>query len=327
MKASQIKIALKVAVKAKKPVFLWGSPGIGKSDVVRQVAHDNGLELIDVRAVLLDPVDLRGIPAINGDHKAHWCSPAFLPTEGNGILFLDELNAAPPLVQAACYQLVLDRKLGEYSLPPGWAVVSAGNLESDKAITHRMPSALANRFVHLLFDVDRDDWIEWALTADVVTEVISFLRFRDNLLHSFDPKKNEKSFPTPRAWEYVSDLIKEGIPKEIEYDLISGAVGEGAAAEFVGFLQVYRKLPDPDLVLADPNNAPVPEDPATLYAICGALARRASNQTVINLLKYANRLPDEFSVVLIKDSKNYNPDITFSRGFIEWVSKHKDVLI
>jgi len=327
MKPSNVKQSLKVALQARKPVFVWGPPGVGKSDTVRQVAGELSHELIDLRAVLLDPVDLRGLPHINGDDKAHWCQPAFLPTNGQGILFLDELNAAPPLTQAACYQLVLDRKLGEYTLPEQWAVIAAGNRESDKAVTHRMPSALKNRFIHIDFDVDLDDWVRWALQANILTEVIAFIRFRPTLLHSFDPTKQEKSFPTPRTWEYVSDLLNAGIPQEIEFNLIAGAVGEGAAAELAGFLRIYRDLPNPDSILLDPQNSHVPDDPATLYAICGALARKTSDNTAERIVTYAGRLPAEFSVLLIRDAKAQFPNIVNTRAFIQWTSDNKDVLI
>ena len=206
MKPRLVSQALAACIEVKQPCFLWGAPGVGKSQIVRQAAQALSLRVIDVRAVLLDPVDLRGLPAINGDKKAHWCPPAFLPVEGNGVLFLDELNAAPPLVQAACYQLVLDRQLGEYHLPAGWAVIAAGNRDTDRAVTSRMPSALANRFVHLDFEADLADWATWALQAGVKTELIAFIRFRPGLLHDFDPKRNDKAFPTPRAWEFVSKI-------------------------------------------------------------------------------------------------------------------------
>ena len=326
MKPSQIKKALKTCLEAGRPAFMWGPPGVGKSDVCKQVAHETGVDLIDVRAVLLDPVDLRGLPKINGDGKAHWCPPDFLPKEGEGVLFLDELNAAPPLVQAACYQLVLDRKLGEYILPEGWKVVAAGNRETDRAVTSRMPSALANRFVHLNFEVDLDDWVRWALGNSIATPVLAFLRYRPALLHSFDPKKNEKSFPTPRAWEFVSKLFQTKPGPDIEYDLYSGTVGEGPAAEFLGFLKVYRKLPNPDKVLMEPDKAPVPEDPATLYALTGALARKASEQTMERLVTYAGRLPAEFSVLLIKDAAAHDEEIMNTRAFIQWASDHQEVL-
>lgn len=327
MKASEIKTSLKTLIPLQQPVFLWGPPGVGKSDAVQQTCQDLKVEILDIRAVLLDPVDLRGLPSINGDQRAHWCPPAFLPTDGQGVLFLDELNAAPPLVQAACYQLVLDRKVGEYVLPDGWTVVAAGNRETDKAVTHRMPSPLANRFVHLNFDVDLEDWVAWALNNNLLTEIIAFVRFRPALLHAFDPAKNDKAFPTPRAWEFVSKILTAQPDREIEYELISGTVGEGAAAELLGFLRIFRNLPNPDLVLMHPDQADVPEDPATLYALTGALARKASDQTIERLVKYANRLPDEFSVLLVRDTVRQDNALINTRAYIEWASAHSDVLI
>jgi MoxR-like ATPase len=157
MKASQIASSLHVLFKARQPVFLWGGTGIGKSAIVRQLATSLNLPLQDVRALLLDPVDLRGLPFLGSDGRSRWATPEFLPKDGEGILFLDELNAAPAMVQASCYQLVLDRKLGEYTLPDGWAIIAAGNRDSDRAVTTRMPSPLRNRFVHLEFEVDAQE--------------------------------------------------------------------------------------------------------------------------------------------------------------------------
>lgn len=327
MKPSHIKYSLSAAIKARRPVFLWGPPGVGKSQVVAQVATAAGFDLIDVRAVLLDPVDLRGLPHINGEGRAHWAIPDFLPKDGEGIIFLDELNAAPPLVQAACYQLILDRKLGEYSLPDGWSIVAAGNRETDRAVTSRMSSALANRFIHLNFDVDLNDWVEWALSAGVEVEVIAFIRFRPGLLHQFDPTKNEKTFATPRTWEFVSDILKVSPDRNVEFDLIAGTVGEAAAAEFMGFLKIYRELPDPDAVLLDPGGSPVPEDPATQYAICGALSRKSSSSNFGRVVEYGNRLPVEFSVLLVRDSVKLHPEVQKTKAFIEWSSANSEVLI
>lgn len=327
MRASAIKKSLAVAIRTQQPCFLWGAPGVGKSNVAAQVAVEHNLQLTDIRAVLLDPIDLRGLPHINGDNRAHWCIPEFLPRDGEGILFLDELNAAPQLVQAACYQLVLDRKLGEYTLPDGWTVIAAGNRETDRAVTSRMPSALANRFVHLNFEVDLNDWVQWALHTGIKTEIIAFLRFRPGLLHDFDPQRGEKAFPSPRSWEFVSRILSAAPDPEIEYEMISGTVGEGAAAEFLGFLKIFRSLPNPDAVLMAPDTAPVPEDPATLYAICGALARKSSDNTIDRLCIYANRLPAEFSVLMIRDCVQACPSVVNSRGFISWASDHADVLI
>lgn len=325
MKPTRIVEALKICIAAKQPTFMWGPPGVGKSDIIRQVAKALGYKLADVRAVLLDPVDLRGLPIVS-DNEARWVPPAFLPKKGKWILFLDELNAAPQLVQAACYQLVLDRKLGEYELPKDCVVIAAGNRETDRAVTSRMPSALANRFIHLNFDVDLEDWVDWALNKGVQTSVISFLRFRPELLHKFDPQRNEKAFPTPRSWEFTSNILAAA-NSEIEYDLAAGIVGEGAATELIGFMRIYRSLPDPDVVLLAPDKADIPEDPATLYAICGALAHKASDQNIGRVIKYANRLPVEFSVLLVRDCVKKDESLVKTRAFIDWVSKHSDVLI
>ena len=327
MKPSQVLLALETLIGIQQPVFLWGPPGVGKSQVVAQVAKRLGHELVDVRPVLLDPVDLRGLPHINGDKRAQWCPPAFLPSSGKGILFLDELNVAPPLVQAACYQLILNRQLGEYRLPEGWTIVTAGNRETDRSVTHRMPSALANRLVHLNFEVDLEDWISWALDNDIQTAIIAFIRFRPKLLHSFDPQRSEKAFPSPRSWEFVSGILAARPNPDVEYDLIAGTVGEGAAAECTGFMRIYRDLPDPDAVLMSPDTVDVPQEPATMYAVCQVLARKASEETMDPIVRYANRLPVEFGVLLMRDSVKNDTAIVNTPAFSEWASGHSEILI
>jgi hypothetical protein len=326
MKPSDVTRALNVLIDARQPAFLWGPPGIGKSAIVRDIAGARSLELRDIRAVLLDPVDLRGLPHVNGDGRAHWCIPDFLPREGAGILFLDELNAAPQLVQAACYQLILDRKLGEYSMPDGWLIIAAGNRETDRAVTSRMPSALANRFVHLSIEPDLDDWVAWALGAGMPIELIAFLRFRPAMLHAFDPSRNEKAFPTPRSWEFVGRIMAAGPAEELRYDLFTGTVGEGAAAELLGFLRIFESLPSPDAVLLNPMSMDVPQDPAILYALAGALVRRVSDTTADNLFTFAGRLSAEFSVLLVKDTLRAYPQYANTRGYIDWSVNHHDVL-
>src|SRR6476646_5413120 len=227
MKASVISNALRTLVAARQPVFLWGGPGIGKSAVVKQLASNLNIILQDVRALLLDPVDLRGLPFLGQDGRSRWATPEFLPQNGAGILFLDELNAAPAMVQASCYQLVLDRKLGEYALPDGWAIIAAGNRDSDRAITTRMPTPLRNRFVHLEFEVDVQGWSEWAVQSGIRPEVIAFLRFRPELLSAF--YRDANAFPSPRSWEFASRILDSGPDESIEHELFAGAVGTGAA--------------------------------------------------------------------------------------------------
>lgn len=325
MKPTHVEKSLKLLIKCQQPIFLWGPPGVGKSQVVKQITEDLELECTDVRAVLLDPVDLRGLPHINNE-RAHWATPDFLPQTGKGVLFLDELNAAPPLVQAACYQLVLDRKIGEYTLPEGWAVVAAGNRESDRAVTHRMPSALANRFVHIEFEADIDDWSAWALHNGIMGEVIAFLRFRPVLLHQMD-QTDAKAFPSPRAWAFASRILEQNPGSQLEYELLAGTVGEGAATELLGFLRIFRSLPTPEAILMNPEGAQVPDDPAALYALCGALAPKANENTFGRMITYARKMPAEFSVLLVRDAINHAPEVQNTRAFVQWSTENQDVLI
>ncbi len=327
MKPSEIVAALTTLLGVHQPAFLWGAPGVGKSQVVAQVAAQHGLELVDIRAVLLDPVDLRGIPRFDDTGRTVWCPPSFLPREGRGVLFLDELNAAPPLVQAACYQLVLDRKLGEYSLPDGWTVIAAGNRETDRAITHRIPSALANRMVHLDFEPDLDDWLQWARIRGVDERLRAFLQFRPKLLHAFDPARNEKAFPSPRSWEFVSRILSARPAQSTLRSLCQGAVGEGATAELMAFLRVWDTMPDAESVLANPGGVTLPDDPAVMYALCECVSRRACDAVMPSLATLATRLPVEFGVLLMRDAAAATPSIVETEAFRGWACANSDVLV
>jgi hypothetical protein len=321
MRPSDVVRSLAALVPTRRPVYLWGTPGCGKSSVVRRVAQTLGLALTDVRATLLDPVDLRGLPRLDGD-TAVWCPPAFLPRAGEGLLFLDELAQAPPLVQAACLQLVLDRRVGEYRLPDGWTVVAASNRPEDRAGTHRLISPLLNRFVHLDLEVSADDWQDWAVKAGVSPEVRAFLRFRPALLCQFDPAANPRAFPTPRSWAIVADVLAR-TPPELLQRVVAGCVGDGPAAEFVGFLQLFRELPDLDAVLASPDAAPVPREPAVLYALVGALVERCrpAQATLANFVTYALRLPDEFALLALRDALAVRPKMVALPVVQQWIAK------
>ena len=330
MTPTQIVAALETLLDIRQPVFLWGAPGVGKSQVVAQVARKRGVALRDIRAILLDPVDLRGLPRISESGTSVWCPPGFLPggkDPERGILFLDELNAAPPLVQAACYQLVLDRRIGEYVLPEGWTIVAAGNRDRDKAVTHRMPSALANRMVHLDFETGLDDWLLWAQEAGIRAEVCAFLRFRPKMLHDFDPASAGKAFASPRSWEFASNILASGPDARVEYELYQGAVGPAAAAEFMGFLRVWRDLPTVEDILSAPESAPIPDEPAAVYALCEALALRAGPDTITALAVYADRLPAEFSVLLMRDALCRDTALVYSDAFSRWAENHADILM
>jgi hypothetical protein len=216
---------------ARQPTFI-DRPGVDKSAVVGQLAEAIDMRLQDLRALSLDPVDLLGLPFLGHDGRSKWATPEFFPQDGTGILFLDELNALPAMVQASCFQLLLDRKLGEYTLREGWAIIAAGNRDSDRGATTRLPTPLRNRFVHLEFEVDVQGWSEWAIQAGIRPEVIAFLRFRPELLSAFDRDAN--AFPSPRSWEFVSRILvalDSHVDPSIEHEMIAGAVEIGAAIE------------------------------------------------------------------------------------------------
>jgi MoxR-like ATPase len=323
MKASQILSALRALVRASQPVFLWGRPGVGKSAVIHQLAAGMSILLADVRALLLDPVDLRGLPFL-ADGRSKWATPDFLPQEGSGILFLDELNAAPAMVQASCYQLVLDRKLGEYTLPDGWTIIAAGNRDSDRAVTSRMPTPLRNRFVHLEFEVDLQEWSEWAIQNGIRPEVIAFLRFRPELLSMFDRDNN--AFPSPRSWEFVSRILDSGADQAIEHEIFAGTVGIGAATEFSAFLRMFRDLPNIDAILLNPQREAVPDDAAAQYAVASALARCSSDQNFDRVCQYLERMPVEFSVLCVRDASLRAPEIRHTSGYTKWAIENHHVL-
>ncbi|HVK08995.1 MAG TPA: MoxR family ATPase [Gemmataceae bacterium] len=294
---------------------MWGPPGCGKSAVVRRTAEDLKVDLVDVRATLLDPVDLRGLPRLTDD-SAVWCPPAFLPKGGEGLLFLDELAQAAPLVQAACLQLTLDRRVGEYDLPPGWSVVAASNRAEDRAGTHRLISPLLNRFVHLDLEVSVDDWQAWAAGAG------RYWRKARTSGATPAPAANPRAFPTPRSWQFVADALPV-TPPDLLHAVTAGCVGDGPAAEFLGFLRLYRELPDLDQLLARPDQAPVPREPAVLYALVGALVEkcRPPGAGLAGFAAYAPRLPDEFALLALRDALAVNAKLAALPAVQQWIAR------
>jgi hypothetical protein len=236
---------------------LWGPPGIGKSEIVHQIGKTIDAHVIDIRLSLWDPTDIKGIPYFDSTvNKMVWAPPSELPDEQmasqykNVILFMDEMNSAAPAVQAAAYQLVLNRRVGTYKLPDNVLIVAAGNREADKGVTYRMPAPLANRFIHLEMKVDFDDWFEWATANRIHKDVAGFLQFSKKDLYDFDPKSNSRSFATPRSWTFISDLLADDDGDENTLaDLISGGVGEGLAIKFMAHRKVSGKLPNPSDIL------------------------------------------------------------------------------
>ena len=326
MKPTRLSKVLESLLQTRWPAFIWGPPGIGKSAIVREVARAHKLPVIDLRASLLDPTDLRGIPSIQNG-LAVWCPPSFLPREGQpaGVLFLDEINAAPPLVQASLYQLVLDRRVGEYELPKGWWIVAAGNRQQDRAITFRMSSALANRFVHVELETDIADWRSWAIEHQLDLNVISFLGVRPALL--LQEPGDEAAFATPRSWEILSDVLKRFGSIKACQDLIAGIVGQGPALEFLTF--VKRSLSEKQLeaIVADPENATIPTTLDGVYVLTSWLAMNATREDVVRASAILlARIPVEFGVVLASDMVRASPRFVREPSYKEFMKAHGQLI-
>jgi len=255
--------------------MIWGPPGIGKSDIVAKIARDAGRPLIDMRLLLLDPTDLKGIPhydAASGTMR--WAAPSDLPKENHldtAILFLDEIVAAPPSVQAAAYQLMLNRQIGEYRLPAGVSIICAGNRDGDRAVTFKMPSPLANRLVHFELGVNFDDWHDWAVGAGLHADVIGFLTSHRQHLFNFDPKSTDHAFATPRSWQFVAQLLSDEVSEQLTSALVAGCVGPGIALEFTEHRRMKDQLPSVESVLD--GTAPSVKDPnlSAIYSLTNSL--------------------------------------------------------
>mgnify|MGYP001050638099 CR=1 FL=1 len=249
--------ALRAAFAVRRPVFMWGPPGVGKSDIIHQLGNEMNAAVIDIRLSLWEPTDIKGIPFYDpASSTMKWGSPSELPNEEfaaqypNVILFLDEMNSAAPSVQAAAYQLILNRRVGQYRLPDNVLIVAAGNRDGDKGVTYRMPAPLANRFMHIEVKVDFDDWCEWAISNKVHKDVVGYLTFSKGDLYDFDPKSGSRAFATPRSWSFVSELLYSKASDDVLLDLVAGTVGEGLALKFSAHRKIASKLPNPYDVLS-----------------------------------------------------------------------------
>ncbi|MDH4945301.1 MoxR family ATPase [Sulfurimonas sp. C5] len=321
---------LELLIKTDTPVFIHGSPGIGKSYIVNDLASSNDLEIRDVRLSQLDAVDLRGIPSIHNE-QTKWMPPVFLPDDkdSKGILFLDELNSAPLSVQAAIYQLVLDRKIGEYTLPKGWRIICAGNKIDDKGIVFKLPSPLINRMVHIVLEARYDDFKVWGINNSIHSYILGFLGFRPDLLSSEIPSAAEANpaFATPRAWNMLSDILHAVKDVNSISAIVHGTVGYGAGIEFLSFVKVYKTLPNIEAIL-EGNSQEVPNEPSALYALCAALVEKyKKSEHGENVFAYAEKLPVEFNVMLMKDLIVKDESIAELESFEAWLEKYGNFIL
>jgi len=322
------------------PVMIWGAPGVGKSQIIMQVAEKHKVPLIDIRLSQMEPSDLRGIPFRNGE-MVEWAVPAMLPDKKRhgieGILFLDEITSAPPSVSAAAYQLILDRKLGQYEVPEGWAIFAAGNRQGDRGVTYTMPAPLANRFSHFDFEIHLDDWVAWAYQHNIDDRIIAFVRFRPELLFDFDPAHNPVAFPSPRSWEFAHRALQkfENSP-ELRLGSFQACVGPAAGIELNAFITNLDQLPDIDAIIRG-EDVKAPTEIDLQYAVAASLVGRAirakgseeSETTFGNILDYASVFSQkEMGVMLVSDMhRAIGQDIFSVPQFSQWSNKVADIML
>jgi len=306
----QARKSLLKAFKKQRPLFLWGPPGIGKSELVADITEELGGVMIDLRLGQMEPTDIRGIPFYNKDNgKMDWAAPIDLPTEEFAagypivVLFLDEMNSSAPSVQAAAYQLILNRRIGKYFLPKNVVLVAAGNRESDKGVTYRMPTPLANRFIHQEMKCDFSSWQEWAVNKNIHKDVVGYLSFAKQDLYDFDAKSASRAFATPRSWTFVSELLEddEGDDDTI-MNLIAGTVGEGLAVKFMAHRKVAGRMPKPEDILAGKEKELDVKEVSAMYSLVismcyelkGAIERKVAD-------KVFHEMADNFFAYMMKN--------------------------
>jgi len=330
MRATLLKETIKSLFPITRTLSIEGAPGGGKTTIVHEVAQELDIPCIErhMPTMLVEDFGILYPDGSPDSQRLSYRLPDWFPVKGKapeqGILLFDDRNQAGPDLQKVLANICQARTLHGVPMPDGWMVVSTGNRQSDRAGANRVLSHLRNRETVLELETHLDDWTAWAINHGVKPEVISFIRFRPGLLHDFDPQRDQNA--TPRAWvDGVSDVLGT-VPAEAEFECFKGAVGEGAAAEFVGFVRIFRKLPNPDAILLNPQTADVPKDPATLYALSGALAQRATESNFERVCQYSERMPPEFSVLIISYAARRNPDLANTQAFTKWSINHQDVL-
>ena len=322
MKASAIKQELIDNFKVKLPAFIWGSPGIGKTALINQTTKELEIGCVTLITASRDPIDLSGLPGTDKQARTtYWNRPEELPTverDGEyGILFLDELTSAPPLMQTVCYRLVQEGIVGDYQLPPGWVCVAAGNLSTDDAVSFRQSSALASRFGHYDMTVDVKEWIIWGRANGISEDILAFIWWKPDALLAMDLEEEEHSFPTPRTWEYVNRHYPFMTP-ENEFDKVRAFVGQATAIEFNGFMRVIRDLPTIEEILANPTGARVSDQPDINNATISLLTTHVDHDNLETLMKYCYRLPAEFQATFTYNYCAKDETLAMTQPFVEW---------
>jgi hypothetical protein len=337
MRPSQFKDFMKksLVMMPRRAIFVAGPVGVGKSECTAQVVEELGFEMRDIRLSLLDATDLRGLPTIDKDKKETvWTKPTFLPPEDydkDVLLFFDEFNTANKSMQNACLQLMLDRQIGEYKLPERTRVMCAGNRLQDGGFVSRLSSAMNNRFVHIEFEPNLDDWKVWAYKKKVNPLIVGYHNYtKGEHLHNYKEDVDNKAFASPRTWYFTHEILAMGLENGTLYEALKGTIGEGAGSEFYGYMKIYKDLPKPADILEKGKDI-LPKDSNIAYALVSALINHVleKKEYIHRLIQYSLKLQKEFSVVLVKDllKTELKNETVSSPSFDSWVKENKDVVL
>lgn len=307
----------------KRSICIEGAPGGGKTTIVRETASRLGIDYRELHMPTMLVEDFGILYPSSDSNQLSYKLPEWWPMdpESRGILCFDDRNQASPDLQKVLANIIQARSLHGHTLPAGWMVVSTGNRASDRAGANRVLSHLRNRETVLNYDTNIHDWSKWALDHGVQPTVVAFLNFRTGLLHDFNPNMDVN--PTPRSWVEGVSAMMGVVPYDAEFECFEGGVGNGAAAEFVGYLKIYRSLPDPKSIIDDPEGAVVPTDPMTLYALAGCLADHATVDNFGRIVAYLDRLPGEFGVLCVTMARRSKPELLTTEAFVTWATDNK----
>ena len=327
-------------------VMLWGPPGVGKSQAVRQISDKikkktgKKVAVTDVRLLLFNPIDLRGIPTANADKTlAIWLKPQIFQMSDDedtiNILFLDEISAAPQSVQASAYQITLDRTVGEHQLPDNCFVIAAGNRTTDKSVSFKMPKALSNRLLHLEIETSFDSWKKWAVKTGINEQIIDYLGNKKSDLMMFESSEDDVAFATPRTWEMASNILN-CVSNDINdvFNLIAGLIGLAEAIEFRDYCEHRDVMPDVKQIFAGTEHK-VPKGSDAIYTLVNLMKEYATEcmndmSQIRNSIIYANKLPTDYSVMLMKEYLGMDGDFRMRLmqipEFSKWIEKNGSLL-
>jgi hypothetical protein len=318
--------------------MLHGSPGIGKSDLIRQIAKKFNLLLIDLRLSQCDPTDLLGFPTRLASGRSGYMPMETFPLAGDNLpvdkttgkvydgwlLFFDELPSASPAVQAASYKIILDRMVGQALLHKNVAMAAAGNLETDNAIVNPMSTALQSRLAHIELELDHKEWIDWATTYSIDHRITDYIGDRSDNLYTFKPDHTDKTYACPRTWEFANRLLTKGkldLDSDLALPALAGDISEGVAREFIAHCQIYKDLPKMGAIEAGPDKIPVPDEPSVLYALTGTISVNTTDKNIEPVLKYVSRLPKEFQVATLRATVRRNKPLMQHKAVQQWLEK------